>query len=231
MQRDLHETGIEVTRKEIKHLYIRVHRQDGRIRVSAPLRMSDAAIHEAIRRNRTWIELRRERITAQPVPKSPTLESGSWVPLLGQPHQLSVVISSGRKGVRLRDDGILELRVRPGADRSRRAALLDSWYRAQLRDRIAELIRIWEPVMGVSVAEWGVRAMRTRWGSCNIRARRIWLNLELARRPPCCLEYVVVHEMVHLLERGHNRRFYTLMDHFLPEWRDTRAALNAVPPG
>ena len=84
--------------------------------------------------------------------------------------------------------------------------------------------------MGVSVADWGVRRMRSRWGSCNIRARRIWLNLELARRRPEYLEYVVVHEMVHLLERGHNRRFYAFMDMFLPNWRAIRAALNSTPP-
>jgi predicted metal-dependent hydrolase len=91
------------------------------------------------------------------------------------------------------------------------------------------LITAWEPVMGVSVAEWGVKRMRTRWGSCNPRARRIWLSLELARRPIACLEYVVVHEMVHLLERGHNRRFYAFMDQFLPDWRSARAELRSSP--
>jgi predicted metal-dependent hydrolase len=227
---ELPETEIEVTRKEIKHLYIRVDRQDGRIRVSAPRDMSDAAIHEAIRRNRPWIERRRRRIAAQPANLPPTLESGTRVPVFGQPRRLLIMSVTGRQGVRLRDDGVLEMRVRPGANRDRRAALLDAWYRAQLQYRIPELIRIWEPVMGVSVEDWGVRKMRSRWGSCNIRARRIWLNLELARRPSSCLEYVVVHEMVHLLERGHNRRFYMLMDQFLPGWRAQRADLNADPP-
>jgi predicted metal-dependent hydrolase len=122
------------------------------------------------------------------------------------------------------------MRARPGADQDQRAALLDTWYRNELRVRITALVRIWEPVIGVSVAEWGVRRMRRRWGSCNIRARRIWLNLELARRPAACLEFVVVHEMVHLLERGHNRRFYLFMDRLLPDWREVRAALNAAPP-
>jgi len=230
MHPDSPETGIEVTRKEIKHLYIRVDRQDGRIRVSAPRRMSDAAIQEAIRRNRPWIERRRQRIASQPKIEAPALETGTCVLVFGEPHRLPIVTGSGRQGVHLGEEGNLEMRARPGADHDQRAALLDAWYRSHLQNRIPELIRTWEPIMGVSVAEWGVRKMRSRWGSCNVRARRIWLNLELARRPLFCLEYVVVHEMVHLLERGHNRRFYTLMDRFLPSWRDSRAALNAVPP-
>ena len=106
-----------------------------------------------------------------------------------------------------------------------------TWYRAQLRERIPAIIGTWEPVMGVSVAEWGVKRMKTRWGSCNPGARRIWLSLELARRPLYCLEYVVVHEMVHLLERGHNWRFYSFMDQFLPDWRHARAVLRDSPPG
>ena len=221
---------IEVLRKEIKHLYIRVDRLDGRIRVSAPSRMSDAAIQEAILRNRSWIERRRQRIAAQPSIQPLPLETGSSVPVFGEWARLVVVEGPGRQGARLREDGVLEMRVRLDANWHVRSTLLDAWHRTQLRDRIPDLIRTWEPIMGVSVAEWGVRKMRSRWGSCNIRERRIWLNLELAHRPPACLEYVVVHEMVHLLERGHNRRFYTLMDQFLPGWRVQRAALNAHPP-
>jgi predicted metal-dependent hydrolase len=231
MHPDFPETGIEVARKEIKHLYIRVDRQDGRIRVSAPRRMSDAAIHEAIRRNRSWIERRRQRIATQPKIEAPALETGTCVLVFGEPRRLAIVTGSGHQGVRLREDGVLEMRMHSEGDHGQREALLDTWYRAQLQNRIPELIRTWEPVMGVSVAEWGVRKMRTRWGSCNIRARRIWLNLELVRRPISCLEYVVVHEMVHLLERGHNRRFYMFMDKFLPDWRDARALLNTAPPG
>jgi predicted metal-dependent hydrolase len=138
--------------------------------------------------------------------------------------------SSERRSVRLDVDGLLVMHIAPGATRETRIALLDEWYRRQLRDRIPMLITAWEPVMGVSVAEWGVKRMRTRWGSCNPRARRIWLSLELARRPIACLEYVVVHEMVHLLERGHNRRFYAFMDQFLPDWRSARAELRSSPP-
>ena len=130
-----------------------------------------------------------------------------------------------RPHVRMQPDGVLSVGYQPGADLETRRALLERWYRDQLRERIPSLIEKWQPVLGVSVAEWRVKRMRTRWGSCNIRARRIWLSLELARRPLECLEYVVVHEMVHLLEYGHTGRFYGLLDQFLPEWRSSRQLL------
>ena len=110
-----------------------------------------------------------------------------------------------------------------------REAVLYAWYRAWLKAQIPPLIAKWEPVVGVQVAEWGVKRMKTRWGSCNIQARRIWLNLELVKKPPQCLEYVLVHEMVHLLERLHNDRFRAYMDQCMPQWRLYRDELNAAP--
>lgn len=123
----------------------------------------------------------------------------------------------------------LVLRVRPGTDRDKREAVLYAWYRRQLKAQIPPLIAKWEPVIGVQVTDWGVKRMKTRWGTCNIQAQRIWLNLELAKKPPQCLEYVLVHEMVHLLERHHNERFQSLMDQFLPQWRHDRDLLNGEP--
>jgi predicted metal-dependent hydrolase len=159
------------------------------------------------------------------------LVTGDFIPVFGDEAQLCVRESrSARRAVHLEADGQLVMQLAPGSSREERATLLDGWYRRQLRDRIPALIATWEPVMGVSVAAWGVKRMRTRWGSCNPQARRIWLSLELARRPISCLEYVVVHEMVHLLERGHNRRFYAFMDRFLPDWRLARAQLRNTPP-
>ena len=134
------------------------------------------------------------------------------------------------QGVRLREDGVLEMRVRHGLDQDGRAAVLDTWYRAQLKVRIPELFRIWEPIMGVSVADWGVRRMRSRWGKLQYSGSADLAQPRARARRPEYLEYVVVHEMVHLLERRHNRRFYAFMDMFLPNWRAIRAALNSTPP-
>src|SRR5258708_6020499 len=122
----------------------------------------------------------------------------------------------------------LHLAVYPPAGRVR---ILTSWYRRQLKAEIAPLITKWEPLIGVQVAEWGVKKMKTKWGTCTIEARRIWLNLELIKKPVHCLEYVVVHEMVHLLERHHNERFVTYMNGFLPQWQYYREELNQAPLG
>ena len=107
--------------------------------------------------------------------------------------------------------------------------MLNDWYRSELKARIPALIAKWEPEIGVKVAQWGVKKMKTKWGTCNIDARRIWLNLELAKKPVQCLEYIVVHEMVHLLERHHNDYFRELMDRFMPQWRLYKDQLNEAP--
>jgi predicted metal-dependent hydrolase len=119
----------------------------------------------------------------------------------------------------------LELHVRRRSRLDERQRTLHEWYRGELKLLIPPLVDKWQPLLGVSVAEWGVKRMRTRWGTCNIRARRIWLNLELAKCPVECLEFVVVHEMVHLLERRHSVRFKSLMDTFLPDWRERQRTL------
>lgn len=115
------------------------------------------------------------------------------------------------------------------ATKEKREAVLFQWYRQQLKQEIPVLIAKWEPVVGVSISSWGIKKMRTKWGSCNISAKRIWLNVELAKKPSHCLEYIVVHEMVHLLERHHNARFIGFMDQFLPQWRSYREELNRYP--
>ncbi len=125
----------------------------------------------------------------------------------------------------------MEITARPGADADRRRAILERWYRAQLKHDLAPLLSKWETAIGVKTASWGVRKMRTRWGSCNPKAKRLWFNLELAKKSLDCLEYVVVHELIHLLERRHDARFKELMTKHLPEWRSIRESLNAAPLG
>jgi len=121
------------------------------------------------------------------------------------------------------------MQVRPGASYEKKKAVMDGWYRQQLKEAIPALIEKYEAKMGVEVAEFGIKKMRTRWGTCNINARRIWINLELAKKPPECLEYIVVHEMVHLLERKHNDRYRSFMDLYLPRWRVVKEELNRLP--
>lgn len=131
--------------------------------------------------------------------------------------------------IRVRNNTRLELRIPPGKPFQRRQTLLYRWYREMLREQIPALISKWEQIMGIRVDEWGIKRMKTRWGTCNFRTRRIWLNLELAKKAPSCLEYIIVHEMVHLLERHHNDRFTGYMDRFMPGWRTRREELNRAP--
>jgi len=144
-------------------------------------------------------------------------------------YRLDVIEHNGPATVRLANSTTLQLRVRPGTDRDKREEILHRWYRQRLREQIPPLIAKWEPKIGVEVADWGIKKMKTRWGTCTVEARRIWLNLELAKKPASCLEYILVHEMVHLLERHHNERFRALMDSFLPNWPLHRDELNRAP--
>jgi predicted metal-dependent hydrolase len=147
----------------------------------------------------------------------------------GRRYRLSIVEHEGPPEVRFTKNTIMELRVRPGMSAHQREAVLQRWYREQLRAQIPPLIAKWEPALGVRVAEWGIRKMKTHWGTCNTAAGRIWINLELAKKQASCLEYVLVHEMVHLLERHHNECFKGLMDTYMPQWRIYRDRLNRAP--
>ncbi|HCB14980.1 MAG TPA: metal-dependent hydrolase [Gammaproteobacteria bacterium] len=159
----------------------------------------------------------------------PEMVSGESHYFLGQRHQLRVMAYTGPPRIRRSGSDFIDLFVRSGTTVEQRQQVLQGWYRAQLRARIPPLLEQWQPVLGVQAADWGIKQMKTRWGTCNIAARRIWLNLELIKKPVNCLEYVVIHELTHLLERNHNDRFKALMDHHLPHWRLIRQTLNHAP--
>lgn len=216
---------ITVVRKNIKNLNLSVYPPDGRVRVSVPRRTSEAAIRQVLRERMEWIKRQQARFAGLKERTGPGYVSGEMLDYQGQSYSLSVIPSPGRPKVSLHLDRI-DLHAPAESDRALRERALETWYRAQIKQLIPPLIARWEPVMGVKVAEWGVKRMKTRWGTCNIKARRIWLNLELVKFPPEYLEYVVVHEMTHLLERLHTPRFKGLLDQFLPGWRELRVALN-----
>ncbi len=142
---------------------------------------------------------------------------------------MTVIEQDAPPAVRPRNRTTIELRIRPNTDRNAREPVLQRWYRRRIRDRVPALLTTWAPRVGVHVAEVRIRKMKTRWGTCNAGARRIWLNLELAKKPPSCLEYIVVHEMVHFIERRHNDRFRELMDGIMLRWRVQRDELNRAP--
>ena len=220
---------VEVVRKNIKNLHLAVYPPNGRVRVSAPMRLDDEAVRLAVISRLAWIRRHQERFNGQVRQSEREMVTGESHYVFGRRYRLNVIEHSGPNKVSTPNNDVLELRVRPGTDRRKREAILLAWRRRQLKDLIPDLIAKWEPVIGVNVADWGVKKMKTRWGSCNTIVRRVWLNLELAKKPKRCLEYVLVHEMVHLLERSHNERFRAHMDRFMPQWRLHRDELNASP--
>ena len=172
---------------------------------------------------------RQARFSTQPRQSAREFVTGETHYFEGRRYRLDVIESTKRPNVRVRNRAFLELRVPPDADRATREAMLHRWYRRELKARLPALCEEWEPKVGVKVRELRIKRMKTLWGSCNARAGRIWLNFELAKKPPVCLAYVLVHEMVHFHERLHNNRFHSLMEASMPQWLVYRDELNKAP--
>jgi predicted metal-dependent hydrolase len=220
---------VEVVRKDIKHLHLAVYPPHGRVRVAVPLRTSDETVRLAVISRLGWIRRQQNALEQQQRQSEREMVTGESHFVQGRRYRLEVIEQEPSASVVIRNGKTVELRVRPGTDREKREDVLQRWYRQLLRDQIPELQAKWDPVIGVQVASCAIKRMKTKWGACNIEERRIWLNLELAKKPPACLEYILVHEMVHLLERHHNDRFRAYMDEFLPQWRLHREELNRAP--
>ncbi|MEZ5541952.1 MAG: SprT family zinc-dependent metalloprotease [Pseudomonadota bacterium] len=219
---------VELVRKDIRTLRLSVRPPHGRVRLAAPVLLAPAAIQAFLNERLAWIRRHRARLTlAHDVPAS-DYQTGEHHWFAGRPYRLGVAEANGPERVECDADALV-LHMRAGSTRDERRAVLEDWYRGYLKAALPDLIDRHQARLGVQVQAFGVKRMRTRWGSCNPRARRIWLNLELARAAPACLEYVVVHELMHLLERLHNARFHALMDRFLPDWRTRRALLDRLP--
>jgi predicted metal-dependent hydrolase len=219
---------IDVVYKDIKHLHIGVYPPLGRVRVAAPQRLDDDGVRLAVIERLPWIKKQRAQLHDAPRQSEREMVTGESHYLWGIRHRLRVLQRPGRAHVEVDGDRLL-LYVPDGTDPQQRRSLLDRWYRQQLRAAIPDLIAKWEPALDVSVPRWSIRRMKTKWGSCNRETRHIWFNVELAKKHPDCLEYILVHEMTHYLERNHGERFTTLMDQFLPDWRVRRDQLNESP--
>lgn len=220
---------VEVVRKTIKNLHLGVYPPNGRVRVAAPLGMKDEAIRLAVIGKLGWINKQRSKFAEQERQSPREYVTGETHYYRGRRYRLNVVYQPGAPLVTVSKLNTINLYVQIGSDTTRRERVLYDWYRSKLKDQIPELLVKWEPVVGVQVDEWGVKLMKTKWGTCNVDAKRIWLNLELAKKPIYCLEYIIVHELVHLLERLHTERFTALMDQFIPTWRQNREELNRSP--
>lgn len=218
-----------VVRKAIKNLHLGVYPPDGRVRVAAPLAVSDTAVRVAVIRRLRWIRRQKAAFKRQARESRREMVSGESHYFLGRRYRLEVLSTEGRSRVVLRNRRFIELHVAAGTSVRQRERLLARWYRERLRELARPLIEKWQSRLGAQVAAWGIKKMKTKWGSCNAEARRVWLNLELAKKPQECLEYLIVHELAHFRVRHHDDRFNALLDRHLPRWRLIRQILNAEP--
>jgi len=210
---------VEVWRKQIKNIYLAVYGVDGRVRISVPCIMTDERVRQVVMERMNWIREKLDSRQKLPQPVVLRAVDGELHEFFGKFYPLNVFDKNRRHHLDFDPVHGISLHVRSGTTTNNRLRLLASWYREELEKRIQRLLPIWQSRVGENVNEFRIKKMKTRWGTCNITARRLWLNLELAKKPEECLEYILVHELVHLLEREHNRRFYAHMDRLLPQWR------------
>lgn len=217
---------IDINRKNIKNMYLRVSGHDGRVSISAPLRMKNEEIIKFVTNKIQWIEKQKRKFENSNIQYKYDYVDGEIHYLWGKPYVLRIVTGSKCR-TDIIDDSLI-LTIKNDCTAEQREKLLTEWYRRQLKDKLPVLFDKWEKIIGVHAESVSIRNMKSRWGSCNTRDKRISINLQFAKRPIMCLEYVVVHELVHLLEASHNHIFKGYMDKYLPEWRGIKRTLRSV---
>jgi len=223
---------VEVVRKAIKNLHVAVYPPDGHVRVAAPEYLDDAAVRLAVIDKLAWIRRQRRALRSQPRQSRREMVNGESHYVWGIRYRLQVEErADARPDVHLTKRNTLLLVVGPNADRDSREKVLTDWHRQQLRMAAEPRIRDWAEQLDVEVRDWRIRKMRTKWGSCNPEAGRVWINVELAKKGPQCLNYIILHELLHLVERQHSARFEKLLDVAMPEWRTHREELYRLPLG
>lgn len=216
---------MEIERKKIKNMYLKILPPDGKVLISAPIRMPAEEIRRFVQLKYEWIIKQQQKMQARPRQDVHKYISGEEIILWGKKYALKVILTERKARVSLSGEEVY-LYVKLNSTPESRARILNQWYKEVLQEAIPELIEKWEKIIGVKASEFVVRDMKTRWGSCNIRTGKICLNLRLVNKRPICLEYVIVHELVHLLEASHNHVFKSYMDQFLPNWRIIKKELN-----
>ena len=226
----LGEIAIGLTRKDIKHAHLSVHPPDGRVTLVVPKGTRSEVARAYAVSKLGWIRDRQVKLRRQEreTPREFVERESHY--LWGRRYLLSLKEADAKPSVRL-GHRTITLTVRPGSSRAQREAVMHAWHKAILHDAVPKLIHRWEPKLGVEVAGYFLQRMKTKWGGCNDRGRNIRLNTELVKKPRDLLEYVIVHEMLHLIEPTHSDRFVTLLSRHYPTWREARAELNELPLG
>ena len=219
---------VDVVHKDIKNMHLSVYPPSGKVKISAPLRMDLETIRVFAISKLSWIKKQQGKLCSQEreTPREYITRESHYY--LGRRYLLKVIEHNASPKVVIKHETV-EMYIRPNTGLEKRKIILDEWYRQRLKEIIPGIIAQYENKFKVNIAEFAVKKMKTKWGTCSIKAKRIWLNLELAKKPKECIEYIVVHEMVHLLERHHNERFIAIMDKYLPKWRFYKEELNKRP--
>lgn len=224
----LNDITIDVVLKDIKNVHLSVFPPVGRVRITAPLRMNMDTIRIYAISKLSWIKKQQQNFLAQEreAPREYLYKEGHY--FMGRRYLMKIIEHDAPPFVVLKHHTI-ELYVRPNTEITKRQVIMDEWYRQELKELAPPIIVKWEKLMDVSINELAIKKMKTKWGTCNREAKRIWLNLELAKKPLHCIEYIIVHELAHLLERSHNDKFVAIMNTFLPEWKHLKNELNQLP--
>ena len=220
---------VQVVRKAIKNLHLAVYPPDGRVRIAVPDNVTDDNVRLAVVSKLSWIKSQQQDFKDQPRQSSREYISGECHYFFGKRYRLELIERDTTPEIKLLKSGKLKMFVRTDSSIEAKAKLLSNWYREELKKVIPQLLEKWEPIVGKRAKDWRIKKMKTKWGSCNIEQRRVWLNLELAKKPPECLEYILVHELIHLCERRHNDRFKVLLDKFMPNWQTRKKILSKSP--
>jgi predicted metal-dependent hydrolase len=220
---------IDIVRKDIINIHLSVYPPTGRVRIAAPLEVGDETIRLFAISKLGWIRRNQRSFEAQDRQSPREYKNRESHYFLGKRYLLRIKEHHAPPKVVLKTKTYIDLFVKPETSVEQKHVAVNEWYRDELKKLIEPLINKWEKEIGVSVDDWQIKQMKTKWGTCNIEKKRIWINLELAKKPLACLEYIVVHEMVHLLERNHGGRFIAYMDKFLPQWKFYREELNRLP--
>jgi predicted metal-dependent hydrolase len=225
---DLGKFTADVELKNIKNIHLSVYPPTGRVKIAAPSRLDLETIRIFAISKLSWIKKQQTKLNNQEREAPRDFVSRESHYYLGKRYLLKIVESENKPSVTTKHNTLL-MHVRSSTDKEQKQILLQEWYRDNLKTIVPKYISKWETKMQVQVSEFGIKKMKTKWGTCNREERRIWINLELAKKPLECLEYIIVHEMVHLLERHHNDKFISYMNKFLPQWREYKEELNRLP--
>ena len=220
---------VQVVRKDIKNLHLAVYPPDGHVRAAVPEHITNDNVRLAVVAKLSWIKKRQRDFNEHPRQSRREYVSGECHYVLGKQYRLQLIERDAKPEVKLLKSGKLKLFVRPDTSVEKKERIMNAWYREELKRLIPSLLDKWQPVVGKKAKDWGIKRMKTKWGSCNKEARRIWLNLELAKKPLVCIEYILVHELVHLRHRNHNQEFDGMLDSCMPNWRTRKKAINSSP--